>query len=66
MRQQARAHRVRRSRCAVRVGKHEITLSGPIRLRQNFARSLIDRERNLRGGGDLARYLIFAGYSVRM
>jgi len=44
----------------------EFTLSIPIRLRQNFSRSLIDRERNLPGGGDLARYLIFAGYSVRL
>jgi hypothetical protein len=51
---------------AMRIGRQEVTLSVPIRLRQNFSRSLIDRERNLRGGGDLARYLVFAGYSVRL
>jgi hypothetical protein len=44
----------------------QFTLSIPIRLRQNFSRSLIDRERNLPGGGDLARYLVFAGYSVQL
>jgi len=48
------------------AGRHQITLSVPIRLRQDFSRSLIDRERNLPGGGDLARYLVFAGYSVRL
>lgn len=50
---------------AMRIGRHEFTLSVPIRLRQNFSRSLIERERNLPGGGDLARYLVFAGYSAR-
>ncbi|HEY5021424.1 MAG TPA: hypothetical protein VII30_02940 [Gemmatimonadaceae bacterium] len=50
---------------AVRIGKQELTLSVPIRLSQNFSRSLIDRERNFRGGGDLADYMIFGGYSVR-
>lgn len=50
---------------AMTMGRHEVTLSMPIRLRQDFSRSLIDRERNLPGGGDLARYLLFAGYSVR-
>lgn len=50
---------------AMRIGKQEFTVSIPIRLRQNFSRSLIDRERNFKGGGDLADYLVFAGYSVR-
>ena len=50
---------------ALRIGRHELTLSVPIRLRQDFSRSLIERERNLLGGGDLARYLVFAGYSAR-
>jgi hypothetical protein len=50
---------------AMRVGKQEFTLSIPIRLRQNFSRSLIDRERSFKGGGDLADYLVFAGYSMR-
>lgn len=50
---------------AIRIGKQELTFSTPIRLSQNFSRSLIDREKNFKGGGDLADYLIFAGYSVR-
>jgi hypothetical protein len=50
---------------AMRIGTQEFTVSVPIRLRQNFSRSLIDRERQLKGGGDLADYLVFAGYSVR-
>jgi len=49
----------------MRIGKQEFTLSVPIRVRQNFSRGLIDRERNFKGGGDLADYLVFAGYSVR-
>ncbi len=50
---------------SLQVGRHGLTASVPIRLRQNFSRSLIDRERGLAGGGDLARYLVFAGYTVR-
>ena len=51
---------------AMLIGRHAVTLNVPIRLRQDFSRSLIDRQRNLPGGGDLARYLVFAGYSVRL
>jgi hypothetical protein len=51
---------------SLRIGRHELTTSVPIRLRENFSRSLIDRERGLIGGGDLARYLVFAGYTVRL
>lgn len=50
---------------SLRMGKQELTFSMPIRMSQNFSRSLIDREKNFKGGGDLADYLIFAGYSVR-
>lgn len=50
---------------ALRVGKQEFTFSMPVRLSQNFSRSLVDRDRNLKGGGDLADYLVFLGYSVR-
>jgi hypothetical protein len=50
---------------AIRIGKQELTFSMPVRVRQNFSRSLIDRERSFKGGGDLADYLLFAGYSVR-
>jgi hypothetical protein len=48
-----------------RRGRHELTVSVPVRMHQDFSRSLIDRERSLNGGGDLAKYLIFGGYSVR-
>ncbi len=41
------------------------TLSVPIRVHQNFQRSLVDIQLNKPGGGDLARYLILAGYSWR-
>ena len=51
---------------AMAIHGQQFTLSIPIRLRQNFSRSLIDRERNLPGGGDLARYLVFAGYTVQL
>ena len=50
---------------AMRRGADELTLSMPIRLRQDFRQSLIDRERNSRGGGDLADLLVFAGYTHR-
>ncbi len=41
------------------------TLSVPVRVHQNFRRSLVDIELNKPGGGDLARYLVLAGYSWR-
>ena len=50
---------------SLRMGRYGLTASVPIRLRQDFSRSLIDRERGVAGGGDLARYLVFAGYTVR-
>ena len=50
---------------AMKIGRQELTFSMPLRLSQNFSRSLSDRQRNLKGGGDLANYLVFAGYSVR-
>lgn len=50
---------------ALRRGRSEFTLSLPLRLHQDFQQSLIDRERDFRGGGDLADYLIFAGYTKR-
>lgn len=50
---------------AIRRGGDELTLSVPIRLWQDFRQSLIDRELNLRGGGDLADVLVYAGYTHR-
>jgi len=50
---------------SLRRGRNEMTLSIPLRLHQNFKQSLIDRQRDFRGGGDLADYLVFAAYSYR-
>jgi len=51
---------------AMRFGRHEVTVSMPFRIQQEFERSLIFRERNLRQGGDLAGSLLFVGYGVRL
>jgi hypothetical protein len=37
----------------------------PVRVYQDFQRSLADLERGSAGGGDLAKYLLLVGYSVR-
>jgi hypothetical protein len=37
----------------------------PVRVHQDFQRSLVDIERGSAGGGDLARYLVLIGYTVR-
>jgi hypothetical protein len=50
---------------ALARGRDEFTLSAPIRLRQDFRQSLIDRELRFAGGGDLADLLVFAGYTHR-
>jgi hypothetical protein len=43
----------------------EVTLGVPLRVLQDFQRSAIDRQRGFVGGGDLAEYLVFVGYSRR-
>ena len=48
-----------------RRGGDELTLSMPIRVHQNFQLSDIDKQRNRTGGGDLADYLVFFGYTHR-
>jgi len=35
----------------------------PVRVHQDFQRSSIDQQRSFTGGGDLAEYLIFVGYT---
>jgi hypothetical protein len=50
---------------ALRRGADELTLSVPLRLRQDFRQSLSDRRSNAVGGGDLADVLVFAGYTRR-
>jgi hypothetical protein len=42
-----------------------LTLNVPLRLHQDFRRSLADVQKGATGGGDLARYLILVGYSLR-
>jgi hypothetical protein len=46
-------------------GRQIVTFSLPVRAYANFRRSLVDRQLGLAGGGDLADYLVFAGYSRR-
>lgn len=46
-------------------GPHEFTLNIPVRIHQNFQQSLMDQQHNFRGGGDLADYLVFTGYTYR-
>ena len=46
-------------------GHHTFWINAPVRVHQDFKRSLADIEHNRVGGGDLAKYLLFAGYSVR-
>jgi hypothetical protein len=41
------------------------TFTVPLRVHQNFERSLADIQLNAPGGGDLAPYLVLAGYSWR-
>src|SRR5207247_8814862 len=50
---------------ALRRGDEEVTLSVPVRVHQDFQRSSIDQQRSFTGGGDLAEYLIFVGYTHR-
>jgi hypothetical protein len=50
---------------SVSRGHTTFTLNVPLRLHQNFERSLVDIQKGATGGGDLASYLILVGYSVR-
>jgi hypothetical protein len=51
---------------AIRRGRSELTINLPIRLRQDFRESLVDRELDRRGGGDLADVLVFVGLTYRL
>lgn len=46
-------------------GRGLYTVSVPIRVHQDFKPSLADLQQGKPGGGDLARYLVLAGYSIR-
>jgi len=46
-------------------GRHTFWVNIPVRIHQDFKRSLADIEDNRLGGGDLAKYLVLTGYSIR-
>jgi hypothetical protein len=46
-------------------GRNTFTFNIPVMVHQDFMRSQIDIQLNRPGGGDLAKYLIIAQYSVR-
>lgn len=46
-------------------GRHAFTVNIPVMFHQDFKRSQIDVQLNRPGGGDLARYLVIAQYSIR-
>jgi hypothetical protein len=49
----------------VNVGRSTWSLNVPVRVHQDFQRSLADIERGSAGGGDLAKYLLLIGYAIR-
>lgn len=46
-------------------GRHTFQLNVPIRAWYNFRASDLDRQLHVPGGGDLAKYLLFVGYTHR-
>jgi hypothetical protein len=46
-------------------GRSTVTLNAPVRVHEDFRPSLIDLQLGSAGGGDLARYLLFAAYQIR-
>ena len=46
-------------------GRNTWSLNVPVRIHQDFQRSLADIDAGTTGGGDLARYLLLIGYSYR-
>jgi hypothetical protein len=46
-------------------GRSTFTMNIPVLVHQDFKRSIVDVQLNKAGGGDLARYLMLAEYSVR-
>src|SRR5690348_3374656 len=47
------------------AGRSTWSFNVPVRLHQDFQRSLADIDRGSAGGGDLAKYLVLVGYTVR-
>jgi hypothetical protein len=50
----------------VTAGRSTWSVNVPLRVHQDFQRSLADIERGSAGGGDLAKYLILIGYTIRL
>jgi hypothetical protein len=46
-------------------GRSTVTFNAPMRIYENFRPSLVDVQLGSAGGGDLAQYLLFAGYQAR-
>jgi len=49
----------------VTAGRSTWSVNVPVRVHQDFQRSLADIEQGSAGGGDLAKYLVLIGYTVR-
>ena len=49
----------------VRAGRSTWSVNVPVRVHQDFQRSLADIQQGSAGGGDLAKYLLLIGYTVR-
>lgn len=49
----------------VKTGRSTWSINVPVRVHQNFQRSLADVDRGSPGGGDLAKYLLLIGYTLR-
>ena len=49
----------------VNAGRSTWSVNVPVRVHQDFQRSPADIERGAAGGGDLARYLLLIGYTIR-
>lgn len=50
---------------SIEHGRTTFAVNVPIRAHQNFRRSIADEQLGTPGGGDLARVLVLAGYSIR-
>jgi hypothetical protein len=49
----------------ITAGRSTWSVNVPVRVHQDFKRSLADIDRGSAGGGDLARYLVLIGYTAR-
>jgi hypothetical protein len=47
------------------AGRSTWSISVTVRVHQDFQKSLADIEHGSTGGGDLAKFLLFIGYTIR-